>query len=59
MDKSMKELPEPQLKKIKISVVKKTIEKDIVHTNYLDTLLDKKFIKSYFAERNIDLKEIE
>jgi|TARA_B110000196_G_C20615975_1_gene417356 hypothetical protein len=52
MDKSMKELPEPQLKKIKISVVKKTIEKDLVHTNYLDTLLDKKFIKTYFAIKN-------
>ena len=51
MDKSLEQLPEPKLKKVKISIVKKTSKQDHVHVNNLDNLLDNKFINSYFKKK--------
>lgn len=50
MDKSLEQLPEPKLKKTKISVVKKSTKRGPLHVNYLDNMLDKNFIDRYFKK---------
>ena len=51
MDKLLEQLPEPNLKGIKISLLKKTDKQQPLHVSHLDSLLDKKFIDEYFKEK--------
>lgn len=52
MNKSLEQLPEPDLKGLKISLLKKQENKAPVRVNHLDNLLDNTFIKNYFKEKN-------
>ena len=49
MERSLDELPEPKLMKLKISAIKKINKKEEVRVNHLDLLLDKKFLTNYFS----------
>ena len=49
MERSLDELPEPKLMKLKISAIKKINKKEEVRVNRLDLLLDKKFLTNYFS----------
>ena len=51
MNKSLDNLPEPNLKGVKISILKKQKKDAAIRIDYLDGLLDKKFLKEYFQEK--------
>ena len=52
MNKSLEDLPEPDLRNLRISELRKTDDKARpVRVDYLDTLLDKKFTTNYFKEK--------
>lgn len=51
MDKLLDQLPEPDLKGVKISILKKQKKDAPIRVNYLDGLIDKKFLKEYFQEK--------
>jgi len=53
MNKSLDELPEPDLKNLKISMLKpsSTKEKQVKTLHHLDLLLGKTFLKQYFEDK--------
>lgn len=51
MNKSLDNLPEPNLKGVKISILKKQKKDAPIRIDYLDGLLDKNFLKEYFQEK--------
>ena len=52
MNKPLEQLPEPNLKGLKISLLKKQEDVAPIRVNHLDNLLDSTFIKNYFKEKN-------
>lgn len=51
MNKSLDQLPEPNLKGVKISILNKQKKDAPIRIDYLDGLLDEKFLKEYFQEK--------
>lgn len=55
MDKTLEELPAPELTNLKVSALKRVKNKsNKVQVSHLDDLLDNKFLAKYFKEKKSD-----